>query len=131
MISFNVHAGWRTVCGGILLHFVIGTMYNWGNIITYVTSYLRAYDPSILYKDTVKIYPVALAVHGVTLLFSGWVSKRVGYRNCCLLGSFIFVSATFLPSSKRSLMLESLRIEVEFAGYELQLHGRIFSIHIT
>ena len=98
MTSFSVHSGWRTVCGGILLHFVIGTMYNWGNIITYVTSYLRAYDPSISYKDTVKIYPVALAVHGVTLLFSGWVSKRVGYRNCCFLGSFIFVSATYLAS---------------------------------
>lgn len=91
------------MCGGILLHFVIGTMYNWGNIITYVTSYLRAYDPSISYKDTVKIYPVALAVHGVTLLFSGWVSKRVGYRNCCLLGSFIFVSATFLASASTTL----------------------------
>lgn len=98
MRSCSGHAGWRTVCGGILIHFVIGTMYNWGNIITYITSYLRAYDPSISYKDTVKIYPVALAVHGVTLLFSGWVSKRVGYRNCCLLGSFIFVSATYLAS---------------------------------
>lgn len=94
--------GWKTVCGGILLHIVIGTMYNWGNIITYVTSYLRFYNSTTKYAETMKIYPIALATHGFTLLFSGWISDRIGYRNCCILGSVIFISGTFLASVSTS-----------------------------
>lgn len=98
-----IHPGWRTVLGGILLHIVIGTMYNWGNIITYVTSYLRVYNPAITYSDTMKIYPISLATHGVVLLISGHISRRIGYRNCCLLGSIVFISGTWLASVSTSL----------------------------
>lgn len=97
-------AGWLTVLGGLLIHFVIGTMYNWANIVVYVTSYLRVFDSSITYSDTIKVYPISLLVHGCVLIGSGWVAERIGSRNCCLLGTFIFVSGTLLASASTTFM---------------------------
>ena len=37
--------GWLVVAGGILLHLTLGTLYSFGNIQTYLVSYLRAHAP--------------------------------------------------------------------------------------
>ena len=38
-------AGVRTVLGGFLLHLSLGTFYCFGNMDTYITSYLRTHVP--------------------------------------------------------------------------------------
>eukprot|EP01047_Picozoa_sp_COSAG01_P122478 COSAG01_NODE_51339_length_355_cov_1.406250_1_plen_58_part_10 len=35
--------GWRIVTGGVILHLTLGTLYCFGNIQTYLVSYMRAH----------------------------------------------------------------------------------------
>lgn len=84
--------------GGFLIHLVLGTLYLWANITSGVTSYLRKYDPSVNYNHTIMVYASALAAQGSTMLLGGLISQRIGARLCCLLGSFILISGTFLAS---------------------------------
>lgn len=37
---------------------VLGTIFIWGNISVYVTSYLRLYDPSVSLEDTFVVLPI-------------------------------------------------------------------------
>lgn len=93
-----MNKGWQTVLGGFLIHLVLGTLYLWANITSGVTSYLRKYDSSVNYNHTIMVYASALAAQGSTMLLGGLISQRIGARLCCLLGSFILISGTFLAS---------------------------------
>eukprot|EP00660_Eupelagonema_oceanica_P014096 gene14096-21155_t len=36
--------GWVVLAAGVMVHLCLGTVNAWGNVSTYVTSYLRAHD---------------------------------------------------------------------------------------
>mmetsp|Transcript_10470 Transcript_10470/g.11278 ORF Transcript_10470/g.11278 Transcript_10470/m.11278 type:complete len:498 (-) Transcript_10470:327-1820(-) len=90
--------GWITVLGGFLIHLVLGTLYVWANITNAVTSYLRQFNPTLTYDDTIIVYAAALAAQGCTMLLGGLISQKIGPRYCCLLGSTILITGTFLAS---------------------------------
>ena len=81
---------WQALLGGALVHMVLGTMcvqfateqkkerqrhltprafrsgpffhrYTWGNVTVYVTSYLRLYDASVTYEDSLAVFAASLA----------------------------------------------------------------------
>ena len=54
----------KCTIAGFLVHIVLGTLYLWGIITVAVTSYLKKYDPSVTYNDTILIYGTALGVQG-------------------------------------------------------------------
>lgn len=68
--STSIGKGWRTVLGGFIIHLVLGTLYIWGNITNVVTSYLRRFDDSITYNDTLTVYATALGFQGSVFLIS-------------------------------------------------------------
>jgi hypothetical protein len=70
-MSSSDFKGIMCVCGGFLVHLVLGTLYCWGNITTYVTARLRLFDPSVTYDHTILVFAVCLGCQGVTMLFAG------------------------------------------------------------
>jgi len=54
----------KSLFAGVLIHLCLGTLYLWGNITVSVTSYLRQYDASITYNDTILVYAMALGFQG-------------------------------------------------------------------
>ena len=62
---------WKNVLGGFLIHLVLGTLYIWANVTSAVTSYLRKFDESISYNDTLAVYAAALAAQGATMYLGG------------------------------------------------------------
>jgi hypothetical protein len=46
------------VTGSCLCFLVLGTIFIWGNVAIYITSYLRQFDPSITLEDTFIVLPV-------------------------------------------------------------------------
>jgi hypothetical protein len=48
--------GLLAVLGGFLLQFTMGSFYSFGNMMTYMTSYMRAHgSPNITYEDFVVV----------------------------------------------------------------------------
>jgi MFS family permease len=97
-----LNRGWKTVIGGFLIHLVLGTLYCWANITSAVTSYIRQYEPTLTYNDTILVYAAALAAQGCTMMIGGIISQRIGSRYCCVLGACVIISGTFLASFSSS-----------------------------
>ena len=95
--------GWKTVCGGFCIHLVLGTLYLWGNVTTYVTAYLRKFSPEVTYNDTLMVFAIAIGVQGSFMTIGGIIESRLGAKYCCLLGGYILVSGIFLSSLVTSL----------------------------
>jgi len=50
--------GYLSILGGILIHIVLGTVYLWGNIKIYITSYYRlGENPDLSISSTSFIFP--------------------------------------------------------------------------
>ena len=93
----------RCVLGGLCIHIVLGTLYCWGNITTFVTAYLRKYDSSITYNDTLLVYATALGCQGLTMFLGGVLEKNIGPKYTCLVGGYLIVFGTLLSSFMTTL----------------------------
>ena len=85
--------------GGLMIHLVIGSLYQWGLLNPYITSYfiLNGYD-NLSTKDTVIIFPIMMFCIGVTMKVGLMLGHRFGYVRvlcanfmCCSL--FVFGSS--------------------------------------
>jgi MFS family permease len=94
----------RSVVGGIIIHLVLGNLYTWGIVTTAVTAYLRRYDPSLTYDDTLAVYITRLAFVGVFMSVGGVVQVKIGPRKTCLIGGLSLVLGTFLSAFVTSLV---------------------------
>lgn len=93
----------RCTIGGFCIHLVLGTLYLWGIITVAITSYLRKYDPTVTYDDTVMIYATALGMQGATYILGGITTKYIGAQRTCLFGGYALVLGVFLSSMVTSL----------------------------
>jgi len=91
--------GYLSLLGGFTLHLTLGTLYCFGNMNTYMTSYLRTHvkgEAATLYSDAVWIPTLASAAQGFFMFFSGYLEERLGVRLTVLLGSAFMTSGVFL-----------------------------------
>lgn len=95
--------GWLCVFGGLLIHLVLGTLYIWGNITNAVTSYIRIYEPSVTYNESLMVYATALAFQGGTMFLGGVIERRIGAQKTCLIGGYVLVLGTLLSAAAKSL----------------------------
>ena len=84
-------SGARTVLGGFFIHLVLGSLYIWANITDAVTSYLRIYQPSLTYSDTLVVFAVSLAGQGMSMFCGGLMSGYIGCQYTCLIGGYMYV----------------------------------------
>lgn len=67
--------GILALIGGFCLHLTLGTLYCFGNLNTYMTSYLRKHvHPGIEYSDMIWV-PCLATVSQVSLIISQWVES--------------------------------------------------------
>lgn len=84
------------VFGGFLLNLALGTIYAFGNLAVYITSYMRAYEQDdIRFKDVSWIYTISVASLGISMLFGGYMETKIGTKGCCYIVSFIYSLSTF------------------------------------
>lgn len=69
-----------------------------------VTSYLRQYDDSITYNDTMLVYTSQLAFQGLTMFAGGLLDKRAGSKMCTMVAGGILVFGTLFASLATSLV---------------------------
>ena len=100
-MSFNY--GWVVLFAGFCMHLCIGTVYCWGNMTTYATSYLRLTDPNLTYGDTLWVFMSGGLLQAVSMFPGGRLQLRIGQRLTALLGSTLVVGAYLFGSLATTL----------------------------
>ena len=85
--------------GGFALHLTLGTLYCFGNMSTYMTSYLRKHvNNNLTYSDLIWIPTLSTMSQGLFMTLSGHLEERVGVRYTVLIGSSIMTAGVYLTS---------------------------------
>ena len=95
--------GWVVLFAGFCMHLCIGTVYCWGNMTTYATSYLRLTDPNLTYGDTLWVFMSGGLLQAVSMFPGGRLQLRIGQRLTALLGSTLVVGAYLFGSLATTL----------------------------
>jgi len=90
--------GYVVLAAGVLVHLCLGTIYTWGNLTTYLTSYMRRRDSSIEYSDTVWSYFICPFTQGLFIFIGGYLQYKLGPRLTCLIGGILFGSGVMVSS---------------------------------
>ena len=70
----------------------------WGNINIYITSYLRAADPTVSMESTYVIFPITITVGAIFMLLGSYMIEKSNPRLQMLLGGSCIVIHLFLCS---------------------------------
>jgi len=91
--------GVLSLIGGFCLHLTLGTLYCFGNLNTYMTSYLRKYvHPGIEYSDMIWIPCLATISQGTFMTYSGHLEELIGIRWTIIAGATIMSAGVLLTS---------------------------------
>ena len=83
--------GALSVLGGFLLQFTMGSFYSFGNMMTYMTSYMRMHgSPNITYEDFVVVQSTWGMTQGTVMPLSGFLIHLIGEKAAMTSGAFIF-----------------------------------------
>lgn len=84
--------------GGFIIHFSLGTIYTYGNLSPYITSYIRNQSsPSHLSSGTTSwVYACTVICQGAAMFLGGWLESRIGPRFTTMAGSLVMSSGVML-----------------------------------
>ncbi|XP_018011834.1 uncharacterized MFS-type transporter YhjX [Hyalella azteca] len=81
---------WGAVLGGVLIHLTLGNLYSFGNLTTYMTSYLHEeVSRDVTYSDVVWVMALTLMAQGLFMPIGGILEARLGPRLTCCIGAVI------------------------------------------
>ncbi|CAM9728255.1 unnamed protein product [Phaeothamnion confervicola] len=96
-------AAWQCLTGGVILHLCLGTLYLWGNVSVYVTSYLRLYNPDITEGETLYILAGAMLGQACVMTAGGLLQHVLGIRLTALAGGWLLAGGVLLSSMATTL----------------------------
>ena len=84
--------GLAAVLGGFLLQFTMGSFYSFGNISTYMTSYMRQHSesPDVTNTEFVVVQSTWGMTQGVVMPLSGFLVNIIGQKASMVSGSILF-----------------------------------------
>lgn len=99
-------AGPLCILGGTLVHLSLGTLYCWGNFLSYAPQYLKFYD-GLEHKgvqpDALIVLPLTILSMCVSMPLGPAVVNAIGASKTLLLGSWIMSAGVFLSSYAKNL----------------------------
>lgn len=99
-----------SLAGGVLAHLVLGTLYCWGNLISYAPESLLYYDGlgteahGGATADAVIVMPITIIFQCVGLKVGGSWIKKFGPKLSALMGCALMASGVFLSSFQTRLV---------------------------
>ena len=101
----NEFKGIMCVLGGALMHITLGSLYCWGNFLSYAPSKLRFFDgvdrPGI--PDASLIIPATLVAQCFSMPFGPILVNKMGSKIAMIIGALVVGSGIFLSSYATSL----------------------------
>ncbi|MBN2157541.1 MAG: OFA family MFS transporter [Candidatus Lokiarchaeota archaeon] len=104
MFEIKIRNRWIVVIGAVLIQLALGTIYSWGNLTPYFTSYLQAQNSNILYQHTQYIFAVGLLAFAVTMIFSGKLQQKMGPMTVGLIGAVLMSLGVILTFFMKSFV---------------------------
>ena len=86
------------VAGGFLLQFVLGSVYMWGTLAPYVTSYFHSFDEDISYNQTNITFAVGLIGTSIAQPFGVRIGKRFGFQRALVAFCVAYAASMYLSS---------------------------------
>ncbi|XP_021364599.1 uncharacterized protein LOC110457591 [Mizuhopecten yessoensis] len=114
--------GYVVIIGGILVHLTLGTVYTFGNMTPYMTSYMRKKNVSaeLTYADSLWVMAVAAMGQGASVFIGGILHRKLGTRLTTLLGGWI---------SSGGVLLTYFTIQSSF-GLTVLTYGAMFGFGV-
>jgi len=86
------------IFGGLLIQLILGSVYQWGIVNIYITSYYRTIDPSVSLEGNAIIFPIIMLMTAPTLRLGLYLSELthpilVLGVNHILLALVVFISS--------------------------------------
>lgn len=94
------------VIGGAMAHLTLGTLYCWGNFLSYSPDYLRFFDGGKhegAQPDALYVIPFTIIAQAIAMPFGPALAKAVGASRALLIGCLIAASAVFIASYQKTL----------------------------
>ncbi len=104
MAEQKVRNRWIVVIGAVLIQLALGSIYSWGNLTTYLTSYLHAQNGTIEYSHTIYIFAVGLFAFAATMIFSGKLQQKFGPMMIGLVGAVLMTLGVLLTFFMKSFV---------------------------
>jgi OFA family oxalate/formate antiporter-like MFS transporter len=95
-----------SIAGGMIAHLALGTMYCWGNFMSYAPRSLLFFDGGAAAgrtPDALLVLPGALLGLNIGLQFGSRLNSRIGTSKTALLGGLAFAASVFLGSYQTRL----------------------------
>ena len=90
--------GVAAVFGGFLLQFTMGAFYSFGNMSTYMVSYMRQKStPDLTYTQFIVVQSAWGMTQGTVMPFSGFLIRLIGEKAAMTIGATIFRYISRLP----------------------------------
>jgi hypothetical protein len=108
-VQSKAMGSWRgpaCVLGGALAHLTLGTLYCWGNFLSYAPSYLRYFDGMEhigSQPDAIYVLPLTILAQALAMPFGPSLVKVLGASGTMLLGSWIAALAVYMASYQVTL----------------------------
>ena len=90
--------GYVVVAGGFIVHLTLGSLYTFGNLAPYITSYVRHRShPTDLRSATgAWIYTLTLGGQGLSMILGGLLERKLGPRVSTLMGCLLMTLGVLL-----------------------------------
>lgn len=99
MRLFGAGSAWVAIFGGVIIHLTLGSLFTWGNMNTYVVSYVRAAGGSARIVDAPFILMAVACGQTITMPIGGLIEKRIGPQLTAAIGCAIMSSSVYLSST--------------------------------
>ena len=89
-----------------MAHLTLGTLYCWGNFLSYAPAYLRYFDGMEhigSQPDAIYVLPLTILAQAAAMPFGPSLVKVLGASRTMLLGSWIAATAVYLASYQTTL----------------------------
>ena len=117
--------GVAAVFGGFLLQFTMGAFYSFGNMSTYMVSYMRQHgSPNLTYTEFIVVQSAWGMTQGTVMPFSGFLIRLIGEKAAMTLGATIFSAGcalTYITINKELWMVAATYGFVSAFGQNIAL----------
>ena len=90
--------GVLTVIGSFILHLFLGSIYLWGNINVYITSYLHSVDQNVTLENTNIVFALEYITASVFIPIGLFLARLISIKNCIIFGSLLNIASVFVSS---------------------------------
>jgi MFS family permease len=103
--SVNSWRGPACILGGALTHLTLGTLYCWGNFLSYAPAHLRYFSKSDGKgpPDALYVIPFTIIAQAIAMPWGPSLAKAVGAPRALMLGCWLAAAAVYMSSYQKDL----------------------------